>query len=33
MKKELKKKIRGIRDLERQAEQSLTKEAQVVADY
>ena len=33
VKKELKKKIRGIRDLERQAAQSSTKEAQVVADY
>lgn len=32
-KKELKKKIRGIRAIERQAEQSPTKEAQVVADY
>ena len=32
-KKALKKKVRGIRDLERQAEQSLTKEAQVVVDY
>jgi hypothetical protein len=32
-KKELKKKVRGIRDLERQAEQSLTTEAQVVVDY
>jgi hypothetical protein len=32
-KKELKKKVRGIRDIERQAEQSLTKEAQVVVDY
>jgi hypothetical protein len=33
VKKELKKKIRGIRDLERQAAKSSTKEAQVVADY
>jgi hypothetical protein len=33
MKKELKKKIRGIREIERQAEQSSSKEAQVVADY
>jgi hypothetical protein len=33
VKKELKKKIRGIRDLERQAENSPSKEAQVVADY
>ena len=33
VKKELKKKVRGVRDVERQAEQSLTKEAQVVADY
>jgi hypothetical protein len=33
VKKELKKKVRGVRDLERQAEKSLTKEAQVVADY
>ena len=32
-KKELKKKVRGIRDIERQAEQSPTKEAQIVADY
>jgi hypothetical protein len=32
-KRELKKKVRGIRDVERQADQSLTKEAQVVADY
>jgi hypothetical protein len=32
-KKELKKKVRGIREIERQAEQSLTKEAQVVVDY
>ena len=32
-KKELKKKVRGIRDLERQAEKVPTKEAQVVADY
>ena len=32
-KKALKKKVRGIRDLERQAEQSRTKEAQVVVDY
>jgi hypothetical protein len=32
-KKELKKKIRGIRAIERQAEQGSTKEAQVVADY
>jgi hypothetical protein len=29
----VKKKVRGIRDIERQAEQSLTKEAQVVVDY
>jgi hypothetical protein len=33
VKKELKKKIRGIRDLERRAETSPSKEAQVVADY
>jgi hypothetical protein len=33
VKKELKKKVRGIRDLERQAEQLRSKEAQVVADY
>jgi hypothetical protein len=33
MKQELKKKIRGIRDIERQALQSSTKEAHVVADY
>jgi hypothetical protein len=33
MKKELKKKIRGIREIERQAVQSSTKEAHVVADY
>jgi hypothetical protein len=33
LKKELKKKVRGIRDLERQAEKVPTKEAQVVADY
>lgn len=33
VKKEIKKKVRGVRDVERQAEQSLTKEAQVVADY
>jgi hypothetical protein len=33
MKKELKKKIRGIREIERQAEQSPSKEAQIVADY
>jgi hypothetical protein len=33
VKKELKKKIRGSRDLERQAENSPSKEAQVVADY
>jgi hypothetical protein len=33
VKRELKKKVRGISDVERQAEQSLTKEAQVVADY
>lgn len=33
VKKELKKKIRGIRDLERQAESSPSKAAQVVADY
>lgn len=33
MKKELKKKIRGIRAIERQAEQSPSKDAQVVADY
>jgi hypothetical protein len=33
MKKELKKTVRGIRDLERQAEQLRSKEAQVVADY
>jgi hypothetical protein len=32
-KKELKKRVRGIRDIERQAEQSANKEAQVVADY
>jgi hypothetical protein len=32
-KKELKKRIRGIRDVERQAEQLPTKEAQMVADY
>ena len=32
-KKELKKQVRGIRDLERQAEKVPTKEAQVVADY
>lgn len=32
VKKELKKKIRGISDIERQAEQSPTKEAQIVAD-
>jgi hypothetical protein len=33
VKKDLKKKIRGIRALERQAENSSSKEAQVVADY
>ena len=33
VKKELKKKVRGIRDIERQAETSPSKEAQVVADY
>jgi len=33
VKKELKKKVRGIRDIERQAEQSASKEAAVVADY
>jgi hypothetical protein len=33
VKKELHKKIRGIRDLERQAENSPSKDAQVVADY
>jgi len=33
VKKELKKKIRGIREIERQAVQSSTKEAHVVADY
>jgi hypothetical protein len=33
VKKELKKKVRGIRDLERQAEKVLTKETQLVADY
>jgi hypothetical protein len=33
VKKELKKKVRGIRDIERHAEQSPSKEAQVVADY
>ena len=32
-KKELNKKIRGIRALERQAENSSSQEAQVVADY
>jgi hypothetical protein len=32
-KKELKKKVRGIRTIERQAEQASTKEAQMVADY
>jgi hypothetical protein len=32
VKKELKTKVRGVRDLERQAEKSLTQEAQVVAD-
>ena len=33
VKKELKKNVRGVRDLERQAEKSLTNEAQVGADY
>ena len=33
LKKELTKTIRGIRDIERQAVQSSTKEAHVVADY
>jgi hypothetical protein len=33
VKKELKKKVRGVRDLERHAEKSRTKEAPVVADY
>lgn len=33
VKKELKQKLRGIRDIERQAEQSPTKEAQLAADY
>jgi hypothetical protein len=33
VKKELKKKLRGIRDIERQAEQSPTKAAQIAADY
>jgi hypothetical protein len=33
VKNELKKKVRGVRDVERQAEQSLTTEAQVGADY
>lgn len=32
-KKELKKKVRGIRTIEQQAEQASTKEAQMVADY
>jgi hypothetical protein len=32
-KKELKKKVRGIRAIERRAEQASTKEAQMVADY
>jgi hypothetical protein len=33
VKKELKKKVRGVRDLQWQAEKSRMKEAQVVADY
>ena len=33
VKKDLQKKVRGIRDIERQAEQSPTTEAQIVADY
>jgi 2-phosphoglycerate kinase len=32
VKKEIKQKVRGVRDVERQAEPSLTKAAQVVAD-
>jgi hypothetical protein len=33
LKKELKKKIRGVRDVERKAEEAASPEAQVVADY